>query len=82
MGSLAEIRADRVRVLKDLRRAEKELDTRIEVLERLLKRLIERKLKLPQMEDLARILDLVTECDQAMSVLAKAATNAVIGFRF
>ena len=82
MGSLAEIRADRLRVLKDLRRAEKELDTRLEVLERLLKRLIERKLKLPQMEDLAKILDLVKEVDQQMSVLSKAATNAVIGFRF
>jgi len=82
MGSLAEIRANRVRVLKDLRRAQKELDTQLEILERFLKRLLERKLKLPQMEDLGRILDYVTECDKLMNGLVKSSTNAVIGFRF
>lgn len=82
MGSLVEIRADRIRVLRNLRRAEKEVDTLIEVLERFLKRLLERKLKLPQLEDLQKILDMVSECDQAMNRLVAASALAVVGFRF
>ena len=82
MGSLTEIRADRIRVLRHLRASEKELDTQVEVLERFLKRLIERKLKLPQLEDLTRILDMVKECDGAMNKLVAAANLAVTGFKF
>jgi len=82
MGSLTEIRADRIRVLRHLRASEKELDTQVEKLERFLKRLIERKLKLPQMEDLLRILDMVKDCDKAMNKLVAAANLAVTGFKF
>lgn len=82
MGSLTEIRANRLRVLRDLRRAQKEVDTRVEKLERLLIRLLGRKLKLPQFEDLEVIIGLMQEIDVATSAMVQAGQNALIGFRF
>jgi len=82
MGSLTEIRQNRVRVLRDVRRQQKALDTELEKLERFLKRLLERKLKLPQFEDLTRIFDMVANLDGFMDDLVKSAENAMIGFRF
>lgn len=82
MGSLTEIRANRIRVLKDVRRFQKALDTEVEKLERLLLRLLKRKLKLPQLEDLKIILEMVKKINQAMDLLMASASNAVVGFRF
>lgn len=82
MGSLTEIRQNRMRVLRDLRRAQKALDSQIEVLERFLKRLLERKIKLPQLEDLEKVFEMIATIDGFNEALVKSAENAMIGFRF
>lgn len=80
MATLVQVREKRVKLLRAFRRKQRTLDSKVEILERNLGRMIERKRKIPDAADLWKItqnLDAIVDADLE---LVKALAWLTAGF--
>lgn len=82
MASIKEIRTQRMGAIKDLRKLQRTLDTKVEVLERYLFTALKWKEKVPDQDDLEKVINMVTDIERATSDLVKGSTDMVVAFQF
>ncbi|MBA7550354.1 hypothetical protein ES705_42866 [subsurface metagenome] len=80
MATLVQLREKRVKLLRAYRRKERSLDTKIEILERTLDRMINRKRKIPDQGDLLIITNLTDAVVNATNDLVAANVWLAAGF--
>lgn len=78
--TLVQLREKRVKLLRAFRRKQRTLDSKIEILERALGRMIERKRKIPDTKDLGVITNLVDQVVNATNDLVAANIWLAKGF--
>jgi hypothetical protein len=82
MASIKEIRSQRIQGLKDLRKLQRTLDSKVEILERFLLKAVKWKEKVPDNDDLRKIVDMVGEIDRATNDLVKGSVDLAGTFNF
>lgn len=80
MATLVQLREKRVKLLRAYRRKERTLDTKIEILERTLDRMIDRKRKIPDQADLLIITNQTDAVVNATNDLVAANVWLAAGF--
>ncbi|MBA7585978.1 hypothetical protein ES708_27973 [subsurface metagenome] len=80
MATLVQVREKRVKLLRAFRRKQRTLDTKIEILERTLGRMIERKRKIPDQGDLLIITNQTDAVVNATNDLVAANVWLAAGF--
>ncbi len=80
MATLVQLREKRVKLLRAFRRKQRTLDTKIEILERTLSRMIERKRKIPDQADLLVITNQTDSVVNATNDLVAANVWLAAGF--
>ncbi len=80
MATLVQVREKRVKLLRAFRRKQRTLDTKIEILERTLSRMIERKRKIPDQGDLLIITNQTDAVVNATNDLVAANVWLAAGF--
>ncbi len=80
MATLVQVREKRVKLLRAFRRKQRTLDTRIEILERTLGRMIERKRKIPDQADLLVVTNQTDAIVNATNDLVAANVWLAAGF--
>ncbi|MBA7586689.1 hypothetical protein ES708_28694 [subsurface metagenome] len=80
MATLVQVREKRVKLLRAFRRKQRTLDTKIEILERTLGRMIERKRKIPDQGDLLVITNQTDAIVNATNDLVAANVWLAAGF--
>ena len=80
MATLVQVREKRVKLLRAFRRKQRTLDTKVEILERSLARMIERKRKIPDTKDLMVITTLTDAVVNATNDLVAANVWLTAGF--
>ncbi|MBA7586006.1 hypothetical protein ES708_28002 [subsurface metagenome] len=80
MATLVQVREKRVKLLRAFRRKQRTLDTKIEILERTLGRMIERKRKIPDQGDLLIVTNQTDAIVNATNDLVAANVWLAAGF--
>ncbi len=80
MATLVQVREKRVKLLRAFRRKQRTLDTKIEILERTLSRMIERKRKIPDQTDLLVVTNQTDAIVNATNDLVAANVWLAAGF--
>ncbi|MBA7585608.1 hypothetical protein ES708_27593 [subsurface metagenome] len=80
MATLVQVREKRVKLLRAFRRKQRTLDTKIEILERTLARMIERKRKIPDQADLLVVTNQTDAIVNATNDLVAANVWLAAGF--
>ena len=80
MATLVQVREKRVKLLRAFRRKQRTLDSKIEILERALARMIERKRKIPDTRDLMVVTSLTDAVVNATNDLVAANVWLAAGF--
>jgi len=81
MDTINQIRRIRLQGLRSAKRSLKELDTRVEVVERFLTRTLARKTKMPEFRDVDRLISLSDSVNDGVESYLKTLTEVVGAFQ-
>jgi hypothetical protein len=79
-STINEVRRERHQALRTLKRYARGVDTGVEALQRLLERVLSRKLKIPESKDLVELEAIATAIDRRVMELLKAIADAAVIF--
>jgi len=71
MGTINQVKRDRVEAFRQLKRTLKAADTSLEVAERFIERVIGRKNKIPTIDDLEKITNQLRTIDETVNTVVK-----------